>query len=172
MRGKGIQKCNCWVAVGITPAYAGKSGWYVSYAAEPGDHPRVCGEKANAKPERHAVLGSPPRMRGKVDAATLTLKARGITPAYAGKRPTGTIIICPTRDHPRVCGEKAYKSVIAGSLWGSPPRMRGKAGGMYHTRQSRGITPAYAGKRRTQNRKDTPCWDHPRVCGEKWMPQP
>ena len=29
------------------------------------------------------------------------------------------------------------------------------------------ITPAYAGKRRTQNGKDTPRWDHPRVCGEK-----
>ena len=50
---------------------------------------------------------------------------------------------------------------------GSPPRMRGKVIHSLCDRPQRGITPAYAGKRRA-------CWwthrrtrDHPRVCGEK-----
>ena len=55
---------------------------------------------------------------------------------------------------------------------GSPPRMRGKVIHSLCDRPQRGITPAYAGKRRA-------CWwthrrtrDHPRVCGEKcaWPP--
>ena len=68
---------------------------------------------------------------------------------------------------PRVCGEKAYSRVMHGSLWGSPPRMRGKEricrNGVVHFR----ITPAYAGK------SVRPGWslpmhqDHPRICGEK-----
>ena len=45
-------------------------------------------------------------MRGKVDAATLTLKARGITPAYAGKRRPLGVVARYLGDHPRVCGEK------------------------------------------------------------------
>lgn len=54
---------------------------------------------------------------------------------------------------------------------GSPPRMRGKVIHSLCDRPQRGITPAYAGKRRA-------CWwthrrtrDHPRVCGEKVSPQ-
>ena len=45
MRGKGVQHGNSWVAVGITPAYAGKStcGTHADKCAQ--DHPRVCGEK-------------------------------------------------------------------------------------------------------------------------------
>ena len=50
---------------------------------------------------------------------------------------------------------------------GSPPRMRGKVIHSLCDRPQRGITPAYAGKRRA-------CWwthrrtrDHPRVCEEK-----
>lgn len=47
---------------------------------------------------------------------------------------------------PRVCREKAYSSVMHGSLWGSPPRMRGK--GLLTVAGACGsrITPADAGK--------------------------
>ena len=66
-----------------------------------------------------------------------------------------------------MCGEKAYSLVMSGSLWGSPPRMRGKAGGGRERHPAEGITPAYAGKRGCSCRFHMPPGDHPRVCGEK-----
>ena len=57
--------------------------------------------------------------------------------------------------------------VFAGG--GSPPRMRGKE--ILHGDRSapKGITPAYAGKRRGKRQQEEHPWDHPRVCGEKKM---
>ena len=72
-------------------------------------------------------MGSPPRVRGKEGVRPSSYSLFRITPAYAGKR---TIPQRPTptwRDHPRVCGEKSTTSEDAGSLPGSPPRVRGKA---------------------------------------------
>ena len=50
---------------------------------------------------------------------------------------------------------------------GSPPRMRGKVALRDHGQFLTGITPAYAGKRRSVTDFITCHWDHPRVCGEK-----
>ena len=70
---------------GITPACAGKSRLRRNCARHLWDHPRVCGEKEPTwKPERFAA-GSPPRVRGKVEAQAGVVKMAGITPACAGK---------------------------------------------------------------------------------------
>ena len=75
MRGKALVLAAEKVKFGITPAYAGKSGYSMKRNHITRDHPRVCGEKQAA---------------GKLCAA-----GRGITPACAGKsRP---------RPHPRRC---------------------------------------------------------------------
>ena len=50
---------------------------------------------------------------------------------------------------------------------GSPPRMRGKARLQSKEESQEGITPAYAGKRRSPPRPRRAEQDHPRVCGEK-----
>ena len=65
MRGKGLWLVADFVFLGITPAYAGKS--YAPAFSFPilEDHPRVCGEKRLMVLVFFAVLGSPPRMRGK-----------------------------------------------------------------------------------------------------------
>ena len=71
----------------------------------------------------------------------------GITPACAGKRGRPHSGPGTTRDHPRVCGEKAAFTRL--------DDLRN------------GITPACAGK---SNARPSPCGagrDHPRVCGEK-----
>ena len=49
-----------------------------------------------------------------------------ITPAYAGKsrQILDTVYIC--QDHPRLCGEKLFLSVLLPFCQGSPPPMRGK----------------------------------------------
>ena len=45
MRGKGVKARYERVAVGITPAYAGKSILFTPLLKIHEDHPRICGEK-------------------------------------------------------------------------------------------------------------------------------
>ena len=71
MRGKKCLTDEVEVVQRITPAYAGKRIESKENAARCWDHPRVCGEKANGDGAHLAVVGSPPRMRGKVIARTL-----------------------------------------------------------------------------------------------------
>ena len=66
----------------------------------------MCGEKMMKAGSNCAMLGSPPRMRGKGCRDKVKHCFHGITPAYAGKR--GPVKACRWQrgDHPRVCGEK------------------------------------------------------------------
>ena len=114
-----------------------------------------------------SLMGSPPRMRGKVAYTDLQRPSPGITPAYAGKSLLKLLHHVGLRDHPRVCGEKAYSLVINGSEWGSPPRMRGKGTKRCSSRRGGRITPAYAGKSKRIAPSSVLFGDHPRVCGEK-----
>ena len=54
---------------GITPACAGKRMVFAGLDHNTQDHPRVCGEKVHAQLTADVVIGSPPRMRGKVHSA-------------------------------------------------------------------------------------------------------
>ena len=110
----------------VSPAYAGKSP-AAAYAC-PGtqDHPRVCGEKADAQYQLPIMQGSPPRMRGKVALSAAVCAAVRITPAYAGKSRWACSPAPNTWDYPRVCGEKLSNPPMNCSAMGSPPRMRGK----------------------------------------------
>ena len=72
-------------------------------------------------------------------------------------------------DYPRVCGEKAARVDRPEKGQGSPPRMRGKVVRRSGRRLRLGITPAYAGKSRSQPRLPCTGKDHPRMCGEKNM---
>ena len=65
MRGKAELLPDFQRQLGITPAYAGKSADDCTERRLEWDHPRVCGEKCIALFKNCAVLGSPPRMRGK-----------------------------------------------------------------------------------------------------------
>ena len=92
-------------------------------------------------------MGSPPRMRGKAMPPANIKKSSRITPAYAGKRISGTM-----------------QTTIR---QGSPPRMRGKVVMVHRRVPPRRITPAYAGKSWSFSLSQTCTKDHPRVCGEK-----
>ena len=146
MQGKGMGRREQKQQHGITPAYAGKRSQLVDCCLCTWDHPRVCGEKQNSFQFSHTILGSPPRMRGKVASFAPRCTSLRITPAYAGKRGPLGIIAGHLRDHPRVCGEKSRRSTTSKRSKGSPPRMRGKASPYVAIWFSSGITPAYAGK--------------------------
>ena len=112
-------------------------------------------------------MGSPPRGRGKVQSSFLLPDIYGITPAWAGKREPGVLMVWQFQDHPRVGGEKSPRRFLSRAAQGSPPRGRGKAGHGVEGGQHLGITPAWAGKRSSLDGKMFKIWDHPRVGGEK-----
>ena len=86
----------------------------------------MCGEKCNIRVNNRGLLGSPPRVRGKVAIFVVTAKAHRITPACAGKSFTGML-------------------PLSGRL-GSPPRVRGKDYAEKVSEVLGRITPACAGK--------------------------
>ena len=168
MRGKACVEVCCLTCVGITPACAGKSFVDRRYRHRTRDHPRVCGEKTLYSGIRRVVLGSPPRVRGKVLAALMPENRVGITPACAGKSfVSPQYILDTTGSPPRVRGKVlslvlnsvstgitpacAGKSqgfrVAVAHAQGSPPRVRGKVSVVIILLMGIGITPACAGKR-------------------------
>ena len=167
MRGKAILRSSPAQLVGITPAYAGKRSACSPPSPHSRDHPRVCGEKVLNTFIMVCHVGSPPRMRGKALTDPCIALCHGITPACAGKRRSIGRLSQPTRDHPRVCGEKCSSVRSASHRRGSPPRMRGKDLPFTCDCESTGITPACAGKSLRPDNNPSTSWDHPRVCGEK-----
>ena len=131
----------------ITPAYAGKSLLVVSVRDAAGDHPRLCGEKTKSNCPLMQILGSPPPMRGKVAFEASQNASPRITPAYAGKSIHMPPKMLPSKDHPRLCGEKTKLLHFCRRSVGSPPPMRGKARVISPADAEIRITPAYAGKR-------------------------
>ena len=167
MRGKGLLQVFIPEPLRITPACAGKRINGRVNQQDERDHPRVCGEKGSSTFWSRNHSGSPPRMRGKVDDVPGGVLHRGITPACAGKS-SGLADSCDLLgDHPRVCGEKPTSYCLPRHIMGSPPRMRGKEHVRLRQQHSPRITPAYAGKSRSQGSHTAPPGDHPRVCGEK-----
>ena len=126
VRGKVPVCCPEHRKVRITPAYAGKRDLVISESGDIEDHPRVCGEKQSRQRCRMSRTGSPPRMRGKDGVNDSAQAVTGITPACAGKSSAARRARQPSRDHPRVCGEKTEYRALVTAHQGSPPRMRRK----------------------------------------------
>ena len=126
MRGKAIFLYGLHNVKRITPAYAGKSILIACIRTFWEDHPRLCGEKDTPTAESMSTRGSPPPMRGKVIYYYKYFSVAGITPAYAGKSRRQLPRSCTVQDHPRLCGEKAFKMLERSTKVGSPPPMRGK----------------------------------------------
>ena len=152
---------------GSPPRMRGKAPINRHQAEEHGVTPACAGKSAGTGSRSGASWDHPPTVRGKERLAKNQRSVHGITPAYAGKRKVCDGSRHETRDHPRVCGEKIISMLKASFGAGSPPRMRGKVREIKTGKSRRGITPAYAGKRRRCCAFRWLPWDHPRVCGEK-----
>ena len=126
VRGKAKNRCRSCPLTRITPACAGKRTCTATRRCGNGNHPRVCGEKMVSMIPHRRSRGSPPRVRGKVQPLGERGSQAGITPACAGKRRSIGRLSQPTRDHPRVCGEKSMYDYGNNTAQGSPPRMRRK----------------------------------------------
>ena len=93
-----------------------------------------------------AVPGLPPRGRGRVGDVPAGAVGGRITPAWAGKRCGVLTRDGAAGDYPRVGGEETTFREVLGSLWGLPPRGRGRGPTFAHLGEQAGITPAWAGK--------------------------
>ena len=129
--------------------------------------PACAGEKHHIMVLCRNSIGSPPRVRGKAGSAQNQALVVGITPACAGKSNSTVLFVLLHRDHPRVCGEKAFVCPLLCMALGSPPRVRGKASIIRKEIRNVRITPACAGKSRIHCQPYGYSGDHPRVCGEK-----
>ena len=166
MRGKPLFQTPSESPPGITPVCAGKTRRTWARSDAGGDHPRVCGENGERRPNSREEWGSPPRVRGKHDPHVGHFLGHRITPACAGKTGTHHRGGAGTWDHPRVCGENLMIQITSGRIAGSPPRVRGKRNYGELIDGELGITPACAGKTHPAWRHRRRPWDHPRVCGE------
>ena len=86
-RGKGYREFGIDISDRITPAQAGKSVAPRQKRSALWDHPRMGGEKSFDQACTGVVEGSPPHGRGKDVRQVGAVCGRGITPAWAGKRP-------------------------------------------------------------------------------------
>ncbi len=161
----GVEIGNC----GITPACAGRSFYPFTPDRLDEDHPRVCGEKREDGPRADLRQGSPPRVRGEVDAETQNAYSGRITPACAGRSATISSMHSKAPDHPRVCGEKRANAFKKTFRIGSPPRVRGEALRAPALPVNLRITPACAGRSFLLSTLFLHFTDHPRVCGEKCL---
>ena len=127
----------------------------------------MCGEKASTRQVKVQAAGSPPRVRGEAFQAPCSLRHLRITPACAGRSSPRPAQTRQKRDHPRVCGEKAYDKRTSRAVRGSPPRVRGEVSVHQRALARAGITPACAGRSSGSMMLRCSVPDHPRVCGEK-----
>ena len=166
MRGTPLDAADLAYSGGIIPAYAGNTALPASSATASRDHPRVCGEHVTYLPDPMREEGSSPRMRGTLAGQDTGLALPGIIPAYAGNTLASPTMRIMRRDHPRVCGEHMWRSVLACVCAGSSPRMRGTLIWVRPKLSPVGIIPAYAGNTAKKLFPNFIPRDHPRVCGE------
>ena len=66
-----------------------------------------------------------------------------------------------------MCGEEELRHKKRYARGGSPPHVRGRAVEALGEKPMGRITPACAGKRLPPWGRESPCQDHPRMCGEE-----
>ena len=151
---------------GLIPARAGKtvsaSGKDVADAA----HPRACGENWRGGRGVGVLLGSSPRVRGKLHPEPHRPRRGRLIPARAGKTSPPPRPTWPPSAHPRACGENRLFPARATAAAGSSPRVRGKPGSVSGGTRSARLIPARAGKTSCRSRPPTRNPAHPRACGE------
>ena len=157
--------------MGLIPACAGKTVGFPRDGGPFAAHPRVCGENIFTQFRAGCLLGSSPRVRGKLRATQEGGTLFGLIPACAGKtlnlgKPHGY-----QPAHPRVCGENSINERTVADSNGSSPRVRGKRRPDEHALRDPRLIPACAGKTFCEIERVCICRAHPRVCGENRFDQ-
>ena len=132
------------------------------------DHLRVCGADAAEARRLKTLVGSPPRVRSRLDGVRHGVLDAGITSACAEQTNTRTVCTLIPRDHLRVCGADRSGTVAPQLASGSPPRVRSRLIDSVLNGIKDGITSACAEQTIWSKSKGMVSWDHLRVCGADW----
>ncbi len=152
------------------PACAGNAGGSQPDGVQLPVHPRVCGERCRTAKSHTVRVGSSPRVRGTRNDLEKDHGLRRFIPACAGNAMSVSELEAAAAVHPRVCGER-FRFVAPPFLWrGSSPRVRGTPDGAAKTRVSARFIPACAGNAPAQFSPKEAAPVHPRVCGERSVP--
>ena len=149
----------------IIPASAGQTSTRRSSARSAADHPRECGANVEGLPAAYPLIGSSPRVRGKLPIDLVTITADRIIPASAGQTSSSVAIPAPSPDHPRECGANAADLYNSRNARGSSPRVRGKLLRIAGVFPGGRIIPASAGQTLMSAVLVPNFTDHPRECG-------
>ena len=165
MRGKPRRRGRHALRGRIIPAHAGQTSSTYTESSWITDHPRACGANPQIFTDKEYMIGSSPRMRGKLRPVTARPSRIRIIPAHAGQTVSAVAQHNTLPDHPRACGANDHKRATHVCSSGSSPRMRGKrAGGKHDGRRVR-IIPAHAGQTIISAQLMSVPPDHPRACG-------
>ena len=146
MRGRPPRLPRSWCSCRLTPANAGTTFDGAKFLFERTAHPRECGDDGWAFACGIAVVGSPPRIRGRLEKDRGIFDPRRLTPANAGTTEDEARSAMADTAHPRECGDDLAN-----------PAPRGWC---------RRLTPANAGTTRLRQSGERPLEAHPRECGD------
>jgi len=130
----------------------------------------VCGEREHPQSGDARADGSSPRVRGTQKRSSSYSRWIRFIPACAGNALAYRNRANPVTVHPRVCGERLFKSVVHRHQSGSSPRVRGTRGPSFSGGCSPRFIPACAGNARSVIGPVMSHTVHPRVCGERMYP--
>ena len=167
-RGRRYESRRSCIAVGLTPACAGKTNISASSASASMAHPRLRGEDSSVKSEETMFSGSPPLARGRPELRAARWSHRRLTPACAGKT-LDHVRPCPyLQAHPRLRGEDLSGILILICDVGSPPLARGRRNFIRFILPVKRLTPACAGKTYQMGGRRAYTKAHPRLRGEDY----
>ena len=112
--------------VGLIPAHAGKTAWWVPSSLCSWAHPRSRGENEPADQVLARAVGSSPLTRGKLHLGREASAGHGLIPAHAGKTRRERPRPISVRAHPRSRGENLSRPMWTWVRPGSSPLTRGK----------------------------------------------
>ena len=150
----------------FTPAGAGTATRRPYYGSRCPVHPRGRGDGLMTGAKDVNYSGSPPRARGRRDAAEGGRGPRRFTPAGAGTAPGPEARGSPGSVHPRGRGDGVYVVWTSVSTRGSPPRARGRPRTWPRPAAPVRFTPAGAGTASSASAAKSGSAVHPRGRGD------
>ena len=134
------------VEVGSIPACAGEPMPSCSPRQRQRVYPRVCGGTDRLRQTRRRQSGLSPRVRGNPERIGQVERDAGSIPACAGEPGTCWRTRCKSRVYPRVCGGTLREGILAATVRGLSPRVRGNRRSIHSWTPSLGSIPACAGE--------------------------
>ena len=172
MRGKRCGVAAAVVTYRIIPAHAGQTTPIVTAWYRTPDHPRACGANTSTRSAYSTLVGSSPRMRGKLGFGSTRQCRPRIIPAHAGQTDDAVFSMLRHPDHPRACGANIVITTAEKEEYGSSPRMRGKPVCCVVDIAVVRIIPAHAGQTAAGGSATKSRTDHPRACGANVTARP